>query len=268
MRVPRRIGCWVLTLALAYVAAFVAMRYGYLAGDPQAHPTARSAYAKVFYPLRRLVIPRPAPAEKFEVGTIRDRSDKAVVLDFLDSSWTAAFECDPPACAAVQALPLGREISLQLAWELADDDRFRRRLLQARLCTPQDAACNTSRQQQTAELNRLHQELNAEKEKFLACDARMSADMAALGFGDANTASERHAAAPAKPGELDSQDMQDCMRRLDERFADLAFQSCTRHGCGDGVGGGCWHITPDFVSMRSFSICRAALAAFPSPPHR
>lgn len=261
MAIPRHIVLWVLTAALAYLAAFAALRYGYFSSQPNANPTVRAAYAKIFYPLRWLAAFGHKPAEKFQIATIRHRANKSLELDFLDMSWTTEFECAPATCAAVQQLPLGREIGLRLAWELADDDRFALRLLDARLCTPRNAACDASRQRQVAELDLVHKEMDAEQKRLRACDARMSTDMAAIGFGDATAVGGVHAAQPVEPEALDKPVLQDCMRKLDERFAELALQSCERHRCGDGVGGGCWHLTPSFVSMRAFRVCRAKLAA-------
>jgi len=110
----------------------------------------------------------------------------------------------------------------------------------------------------------MREEMAAESRKFKACHAQMVADMATLNFV-VTPAAEALRSAPALSEEaLDTPEMQDCLRRHDERFADAAFKSCERHRCGDGIGG-CGHIVPDFVTERAFLVCRAALAAHTTP---
>ncbi len=247
----RKIGLGLIAILFAsYLMSFLCLRYWYLpvyewTNLPNKHPF-RPTYAVAYYPLRLLVSQNWSLVSKepeSTVGKIRKLEHNRIEFGLGDSSATSVgFVCEPSICVQLGTVGLGDLVEAKFGAALVPDrDTLVNKLLAIRKCEAQDPSCNAKLEEQHRKALEMQAEFKAIRKKDSECMAAMErtflADPRYIG-------SEKIIARPGyfiEYGMLSGK-RKLCVDAVLEADRQALLDSCLMHHCGDGIGGGCWHI--------------------------
>lgn len=247
----RKIGLGLIAIFVAiYLMSFLCLRYWYLPVYEWTHllnkHPLRPAYAVAYYPLRLLASQNWSLVSKepeSTVGKIRKLEHNRIELNLGDSSATSiGFVCEPSACAQLDTVGLGDLVEAQFGAALVpDSDTLVNKLLSIRKCQAQDPTCSAKLEEQHRKALEMQAKFEAIEKKYTECMAAMErtflADPRYIGSDKIIAQS-----GPFIEYSMLSGKRKYCVDTVLEADRQALLDSCLMHHCGDGIGGGCWHI--------------------------
>lgn len=237
-------------LVASYLLSFLWLRYAYLPEYewthlPNKHPL-RPVYAVAYYPLRLLASQHwslVAKQPESTVGKIKILEHTRIELDLGDSSSTSiGFVCDPAICAQLDAFGAGDQVEVIFGSNLRSDmDIAVGKLLSIRKCLDNDQKCNAKLEEQHRKNLQVYAEAMAmdkkNKECMVAMERTFLVDPRYIGSDKIIARS-----GPFIEYNMLSGKRKSCVDTVLEADRQALLDSCLMHHCGDGIGGGCWHI--------------------------
>ena len=197
---------------------------------------------------------------KDRTGTIESVERNRIVLKFASGGTThIGFLCEPEVCKSMDNFKIGDEVLATF-----DAVEGKNRLLDIRLCIQDDTEC-----QKVAEEEEKRRELHksASEKSFkntLECQVRMEKELKK----DIRFPSENWFGRFFLYDQYQDEYLQmlkdpksrECVKSVSEAQFDVFIEICQKHGCGDNVGGGCYHIggyrSFDATQMHAVKQCR------------
>lgn len=179
---------------------------------------------------------------KDRTGTIESIERNRIVLKYAYGGTThIGFLCEPEVCKLTEKFKIGDEV---LAIFGAVDGK--NKLLDIRLCAQDDAECEEvaeegkkeSELQRIASVEAYKNQMECEKqmEKEIKKDVRISSDS----LLDPLFNSDKHRDDYYQM--LNDPESSECVKEISGSEFDVFIEICQKHGCGDNIGGGCYHI--------------------------
>lgn len=256
--------CWIVLAAVVigaalYTASFFWLRYSYfpnylLSNLLKPHPEIKPhpnfpVYAVAYYPLRWLAANKWSLTPKEPttyVGKIRklvrEVQHNSIDLNSEGSYTSIGFICEPDVCLQLDGVQIDDLVEVQFGTALdLDNDRFIYKLLAVRKCENQDSRCDAGRAKQRQRDLEREQAMEASEKKWRECHAAMNATLLADPRYVQPDKSEQGLSAFNKYNAMTGE-KKSCVDIATKNHTRAVFDSCTKHHCGDGIGGGCAHI--------------------------
>ena len=192
-----------------------------------------------------------ASEESFEMGIVQQISESRIELEMQHTGSYShiGFFCEPEICMTTQKIKIGDKVLLTLA---AIDRR--NKLLSIRKCTINDVQCDKVREISIKEHVKRKQASELAFKKIRQCRDRMDQDLMNDNryvfkkeheYSDekASQIREKYKSMYAKPN------YKQCLYGFVKTHEKALLETCLKHDCGQGIGGGCYHIAGNAISI-------------------
>jgi hypothetical protein len=183
-----------------------------------------------------------ASDERFGTGFIQEISESRIELDLRHTGMYSyiGFLCEPETCKTTNNYSVGDEVLLTLG---SVDNK--NKLLSIRKCLTSDPQCNKVKELDIKEEAERKRQSEIFFEKHRACRAKMNTDIANKNsyFPDNEIMSKNSNAILEKYNSMSKQpEYKECLSGFVKSYQDAVLEACLKHGCGQNIGGGCYHI--------------------------
>lgn len=201
-------------------------------------PTFKNSYLCV---LAILICGNVAASEKkFRTGFVQEISEDRIYLDMQHTGIYSqiGFVCAPEICKTTNNFKIGDEVLVTLG---AVDGK--NKLLSIRKCVPNDVQCREVKKSDIAEEAERKRESEAFFENHRQCREKMNADLARNNSFFPENDSENSDKTLKQYNIMNKHPKyKQCLSKFVESYQDSVLGTCLKHGCGNNIGGGCYHI--------------------------
>jgi len=150
------------------------------------------------------------------------------------------FMCEPKICKITNKFKVGDEVLLTLG---SVDNK--NKLLSIRKCFVNDVKCNEVKEIEIQEKTERKRQSDIGLEKRMQCRAKMDKDLINQNsyFPDNEKKSSNSVVIREKYNSMNKQpEHKECLSSFVKSYQDAMLETCLKHGCGQNIGGGCYHI--------------------------
>lgn len=198
--------------------------------------------------------------DRSETGIVHTMENYQMVLDYASGSQGhIGFLCEPEICELTRSIYPGDEVLITLG---ALDGKTK--LLNIRKCTPDDMECLRVAEEEIEQTKRANEASVIRETVQLECQNRMENSLR----GDSRNISENwfnriflYEKYTVEYYEmLNDPASRQCVKEIGDAQFDAFIDACEKHGCGDNIGGGCYHIAgyTSFEAAKMYAVkkCR------------
>ncbi len=184
------------------------------------------------------------------VGTLTEISDKELWLKEAEirgigSHALITFNAGPKAQADLAGVKVGQEVRIVLENEPGQSAS---KLVSIRLCRPKEQECARIHSRKQTELARYLRENEVSQRKLAACTQAMDISLR-KSFPDLPAPDAEKQPAIEQSHAINALQGQErlCVDDFMQRYQQAYFNACEQQHCGDGIGGGCYHIAGNWM---------------------
>ena len=180
--------------------------------------------------------------ERLITGFVQEKTDNRFGIDLRHTGTFTyiGYLCDSVVCESVNEVKIGDEVLLTLG-----SDGGRNRLLAIRKCEFDDAECEKVKELDVKKDGEMAQIIKASSEKHKQCRYRMNEDLKNINLyfsGDLTESNNTAQIVELYNNIREQPEYKNCLSDFLDTYRNAVLKICKKYKCGEGIGGGCYHI--------------------------
>jgi hypothetical protein len=182
--------------------------------------------------------------ERYRTGVVREITQSRVELDSSNEIITSiGFTCEPVVCETISKISKGDKVYIRLGSE-----NKKNKLLSIRKCAEKDSDCNVARKDELELMAQIQEESERSKAEMLQCSNQMEDDLKDdyryVSNNLKNITNQESEIIRNNYNRLNNDpSKKSCLSQVLKSHQQSVFESCQKYGCGNNIGGGCYHIS-------------------------